>query len=385
MSVTPPPPPSTTGSSPDTPEQPQEPAAGSLGSYQITSAQREKIPEELVTEVFNDLEAEEPLKAEQTVREFKATSKNPKDCTREIVSLIATTRAIVRKGQIDRPLPTQKKLLDAIKKVELDWKSKKQQTHSFFILRGAKLLKKAASLTGDISTFVKELAVANLPESQNYILESAWDLLFGEIKHLLLAGTIFLPRPYQALLRALQNNSNLKSLSLSACKIKHEAHEEKMGDIEAEALTKALEQHPSIERLYFSYHNIGEHGAASLARLANKLLCLNLKGNGISDNGGKTIAAVLANPDALLQELYLEMNQIGDQGAVTFGHSLKTNRDLQLLVLWGNEIEDEGSRALRESVLKGRVSFRRLDMGNNRLSEEELQSLQRLQDPRIVF
>jgi hypothetical protein len=82
-----------------------------------------------------------------------------------------------------------------------------------------------------------------------------------------------------------------------------------------------------------------------------KLLYLILCGNQIGNAGAQHLASMLKN-NTILKELHLDVNEIGDEGAIALANVLTThNRTLFLLDLETNQIGDAGVMALARAVM----------------------------------
>lgn len=62
-------------------------------------------------------------------------------------------------------------------------------------------------------------------------------------------------------------------------------------------------------------------------------------------------------------------NYVGGLGAAVLANALQKNTALQELYIKGNELGNEGVKALCGALVQREVPFRVLDVGNNRLEE----------------
>ena len=155
-------------------------------------------------------------------------------------------------------------------------------------------------------------------------------------------------------------NESLKCIDISYC----DTIEGGLVDI-----ITALSMHPQLELLHFYGMSIGRNECTALATLlrctTNQLGVLNLKGNGIDDegldilvkalaqgntlqilnlisntsitiNGWKKVATLLENPRCKLEKLDFGNSRVGDEGALVFANALKNNSTLKTLGLYGN-------------------------------------------------
>lgn len=96
---------------------------------------------------------------------------------------------------------------------------------------------------------------------------------------------------------------------------------------------------------------LGDPGAIAISAglLAPQNACLkelSLGGNGITDEGAVALAMTLATGRTKLHRLSLRDNCIGDRGALALAEALATASTLEELDLWGNDISEDGQRAL---------------------------------------
>ena len=83
-------------------------------------------------------------------------------------------------------------------------------------------------------------------------------------------------------------------------------------------MAEALKQNNKLEKVFLDGNNIGDEGAKSLAHalMANHTLQridLDLDANNISNKGVKFLAEAL-KVNTTLEEIYLDDNKIGDRG-----------------------------------------------------------------------
>ncbi len=358
---------------------------GQVKGHQIHTASGSQFSDELVSDLFINLKSS-VSKAEQVIKDYKFCDVNPKQASRELAKLVGGARQALEERHKKKSPAIAKRLFGTIEKINRgcvgDEKEKKNPFHN---LRAAKLIKKVAEGKGNIFDFIQELATMVMPKSHEYVLESAWLSLFGEQRHVILAGTTFTSRSFKALLRALKQSENLVSLSLSACKILHKGKERIMGDREAEVISQNLFSHPTLKKLQFSYQSIGDKGAISLGKLFQSLHYLNITANQITDSAITIFSSYLSHHDATLLELTLEMNKVSDEGATALSAALHTNNSLHILSLWGNELSYFGAKAFIDTLDRKNTILRRLNLGENLLSNEEKDKIFVLGDYRLVI
>ena len=191
-----------------------------------------------------------------------------------------------------------------------------------------------------------------------------------------------------------ENNDNLSELRVAHCGFKagcigqfssvlkccHKSlkvisiDSNRMGDEPLVDIIEALSAHPQPEQLKLWSMNIGSNECTALANVLNSTMAalqeLNLYNNNIDDEGVdalvgavansrlqslnlssnrnvtargcQSLAALLENPNSNLDTLYVENNNIGDEGVRIFAISLVRNHKLTTLDLNGNGITPEG-------------------------------------------
>ena len=90
--------------------------------------------------------------------------------------------------------------------------------------------------------------------------------------------------------------------------------------------------------------------------------------NQISDEGATALAQAMKG-NTTLQRLYLGNNQISDEGATALARAMKGNTTLLRLYLDYNLIGDEGATALAQAM-KGNTTLRQLSLDNNQISDK---------------
>ncbi|WP_264704326.1 TomO hydrophobic C-terminal domain-containing protein [Wolbachia endosymbiont (group B) of Apotomis betuletana] len=155
------------------------------------------------------------------------------------------------------------------------------------------------------------------------------------------------------LISYLQENKNIKELSLSSCKIGNEG---------AKALADG--NLTNLTQLDLSLNMIGKEGAEALANLTN-LTQLNLKNNSIGNEGAEALAN-LTN----LTQLNLADNNIGNEGAKALADGNLTK--LTRLYLTKNNIANEGAEALANGNL---TKLTRLYLNDNNIDAKGAKAL----------
>jgi Ran GTPase-activating protein (RanGAP) involved in mRNA processing and transport len=137
-----------------------------------------------------------------------------------------------------------------------------------------------------------------------------------------------------------------------------------------------------IVRLDFRYNDIGSSGAAAIAEallVVHNLKYLYMEGNQLGDDGASALAVAIQDPKLPLQELFLGGNQIGPTGAASIAQALVTNTSLQKLYLEGNCIGPDGAASFT-SVLEqmgNDATLKHLYVDNNGIGKEASMKLAR--------
>ncbi|XP_061141825.1 NACHT, LRR and PYD domains-containing protein 3-like [Syngnathus typhle] len=174
----------------------------------------------------------------------------------------------------------------------------------------------------------------------------------------------------------------LQDLRLMRCKLSKKS---------CEALASVLSSSRTLNHLNLSGNDFHDHGLEALAAGLAKPQCtlqvlrlqscklskkscealasvlsspgslreLNLSSNDLCDDGLEALAVGLAKPQCTLQVIGLECCKIGTRGYVSLAKALWSNPShLQQLYLWGNDIGEEGKRALEEVQMDSRCSLK---------------------------
>jgi hypothetical protein len=160
-------------------------------------------------------------------------------------------------------------------------------------------------------------------------------------------------------------------------------------EIGARYLAAGLTSHATLCTLDLSFNSCGDVGADCLATLIREspaLRTLKLKDNGIGPMGATALASALVQPtaqksSALLEELDLSHNRMGDAGARAFAHALGTSGcPLRALDLSCSAITYVGSLRLAAALRTNRAveSLRVLAISLRRDEEAALINLERV-------
>ncbi|MFT4551915.1 MAG: hypothetical protein ACI9S8_000536 [Chlamydiales bacterium] len=377
------------GGAPQGPEPVQPvPQQGNLGSHSFSPKSppgASGLPEDMAHEVFASLESNDYQHANELLQQFKQFERNPAEFAKNLSELLRTTRIAITDRQASFASPKYKYLMAAIEKIEFSLIKKNKPRNPIHLMKGAKLLRLIIDSDEVNDEIINEIAITSLPESMIFVLESAWLTLFGEFRHIKLAGFTFARRPFQALLNTLNKNLTLSCLSLSGCRILTKGESRRMDDTEAKLVADACENCQELKRLHFTHHELKSDGVKSLSRLTKSLEAIDLSNNNIPDDSTKHLADALSEPGAVIRELSLEMNKISGEGAQYFSQSLKNNGRLKQLNLWGNHIGNDASLALAQALNLGNSTLERLVLGDNLIDSSGEEKLLAVRESRVSF
>jgi len=166
----------------------------------------------------------------------------------------------------------------------------------------------------------------------------------------------------ESLAAALASNTSLTTLYLSGNSI---------GLPGARSLAEAFQVNGTLVRLHLTGNNLGPAGAAALAEgiVGNQTLkSLYIGGCGVGATGACDLSAALAR-NAGLEALYLSHNDIGDDGLSSLAQALQVKRNMKVLELGFNGITPRGAAALVHA-LWGYPTLEELFLDNNRLGDD---------------
>jgi Leucine-rich repeat (LRR) protein len=119
-----------------------------------------------------------------------------------------------------------------------------------------------------------------------------------------------------------------------------------IGDEGASALGKALQNCRNLNSLGLFFNNIGDAGIKDLAAELEQiqaLRSLDISGNEIKADGAKSIAKL-----TMLTRLFLDDNEIGDDGATALAAAFSRSETLEILSLRSNLISDSSITAIEK-------------------------------------
>lgn len=145
--------------------------------------------------------------------------------------------------------------------------------------------------------------------------------------------------------------------------------DEKLGDEIITAVAELLETKDcAIKEVYLDGNEITDDGAERLAAALSQnssVIVLSLMQNKITDQGGVKIAEVLSN-NSSLTSIDFRDNQVSDQTAVAFSTMLETNSSLKTLYLKDNDITNVGGLKFCELLEKNiNKTLKHLDLECN--------------------
>ena len=164
-----------------------------------------------------------------------------------------------------------------------------------------------------------------------------------------------------------------------------------MGDAGISTIAEALEKNTSLTWLDVGGNNIGPKGADHVSRMLSKnrtLATLEFGYNPIGPEGMESIAEAVKFAKAAdpglgetgskgVTELHLGWCKGGPKGAASFADALRFNETLTHLDLRGNNLADEGTVALAESLKVVNDCLKKLDLGYNEIKDDGAFALSR--------
>jgi hypothetical protein len=134
----------------------------------------------------------------------------------------------------------------------------------------------------------------------------------------------------------------------------------------------------SLQELYMNNNNIGSDGAKALAGALYNLTSLHdlyLNNNNIGDDGAKALAGALQNNTSQTYfYLHLNNNNIGDDGAKALAGALQNKTKLLDLYLNNNNIGNDGAKALA-GALQNKTYLYYLALNNNNIGNDGAKAL----------
>jgi Ran GTPase-activating protein (RanGAP) involved in mRNA processing and transport len=164
------------------------------------------------------------------------------------------------------------------------------------------------------------------------------------------------------ILKALQNNRTLTSISLSGNHLNQEA---------STFLFHVLSDHKSLRRIDLSRCCSPDGWGRSLIGLATNstLMEISLEDCRIGNQGAFAIGKILAT-NRKIQSIDLCHNNIESNGFISLGEGLKHNQSLERIFLHGNNIDDSSSMIIRDTVRDYNSSLRVIFLPSSYLQKE---------------
>ena len=173
------------------------------------------------------------------------------------------------------------------------------------------------------------------------------------------------------ILQALQNNSQLKTLSLS--------NNNMTGQVSKD-LASVINNNPGLKVLDLSDNDLKSSAVVILQALKDnsQLQVLGLNSINMTVQEAENLASVIKNNSGL-EALYLSNNNLKASSAVVILEALKDNSQLKFLHLYNNKTTGQIAEHLTK-VIRNNLSFKELDLSNNDLKLQVVLILQSLND-----
>ncbi|XP_041263698.1 nucleotide-binding oligomerization domain-containing protein 1 isoform X5 [Onychostruthus taczanowskii] len=121
-------------------------------------------------------------------------------------------------------------------------------------------------------------------------------------------------------------------------------------------------------------NNINDYGIKQLQPCFSKLAVISLAFNGITTEGGKSIAEAMQHNNSV-RIFWLTKNELDDEAAMSFAEMLKVNKKLVHLWLIQNQITAKGVKCLSEA-LKENTTIQEICLNGNLISQEEAKAFE---------
>eukprot|EP00808_Paulinella_micropora_P000941 g76882.t1 len=164
---------------------------------------------------------------------------------------------------------------------------------------------------------------------------------------------------YQPMCSASKANNSIRSIDL---------RNNGIGDEGAKAIGLALQVNKTLQRLSLRRNNIGADGAKAIGKALEEnktVIELRMGANKMGPAGAEAIANML-KVNKSITHLHLNLNNIGPDGAAAIGKALEVTEALQGLNLIDNNIGPEGAKAIAD-MLKVNTSL--LVLYNNKIGD----------------
>jgi Ran GTPase-activating protein (RanGAP) involved in mRNA processing and transport len=149
-----------------------------------------------------------------------------------------------------------------------------------------------------------------------------------------------------------------------------------LGAVGAKEIADWLPTAQKLKKLDVRYNDIGPEGMAALCRGLEEspsimIESLYVEGNQIGDEGATALSELLKKDVIKLKEVYLGSNQVKSQGAQQVASSLQTNKTVSKIYLEGNDIGVAGADAFSSVLeeLDGNTALKKLFVDNNSIGK----------------
>jgi len=192
---------------------------------------------------------------------------------------------------------------------------------------------------------------------------------FSRLVTLNIAGTDLPQQDIMAILAVSNIQSNLQSLYLGG---------NGLGEEGSQAIASLfLPMAKQLKKLDLRYNDINGRGMAALTRAIATaqcpVQCLYMEGNQIRDDGAQALAELLDNPrKSSIREVFLGANHIQAQGAQALAKTLYNNKAITKIYLEGNNIGLTGANSFSSVLeeLEGDTGLTNLYVDNNNIGKE---------------
>lgn len=233
--------------------------------------------------------------------------------------------------------------------------------HSRVCLRGAAALEKLLKSHGQL----QELRLVDTQLASGALHHVCSGVANSRtIKRLHLINTELNELDAEHLSRMLQNEScDLSELHLA---------ENDLGDAGVAVLALGLKANSTLQLLDLRSNGITENGALSIQGVlvsSTSLLCLRLGNNAMGTRGAHAVARGLTYRNSSLRKIDLSANEIVGPGAGALAHMIRYNTNLIELNLSFNQIGDTGAQALANGLTRNQT-LKWLSLKRNHITNE---------------
>lgn len=146
---------------------------------------------------------------------------------------------------------------------------------------------------------------------------------------------------FSAVAAFLERNTSLEKLDLS---------NNEMDDLgSATLLSKAMRNHPRLERLELKRCRIGDNPDILRAILQSNVNFVGLDGNRIGSSGAMEISNFIESNESM-KSISLSFNKFNDDDAAILSRSLKKNTHLKYMYMWNNALSNYGTKTMFSAI-----------------------------------